>query len=347
MLTSTGFFSKDNQRGDMPDSWAGKKTSGDAVMLCQIYAVDHATGQLAARTLPGQKMATVTDGIEMVQLNVDPGDGQEQAKDNMRQYLYLMGKYGGKQQMLKASYEATHGPSPAVGVKNVYVYRPRKPMPWKTVYPVNATDGRTTKSFDNFALHHNISFEQLKVFWNFAVALAKKTSDRKPIVEMMMNLYGIERSRATNLAINFVTDVRVDNDAIVTLFNRVTWRGWNLVEGPASDLRHDDPGTRFDDFDISAMPESRQARIKAVKTLNATVEAITTAMRGGGMMINETEIDMSKASFGESYRALAESARTAMSAIRQYQDEDFIAFNPLMWIYKPRGREWRFELRRP
>jgi len=345
MLTSSGFFEKDNRRGEQPEDWAAKKTSGDAVMMCQIYAQD-GNGRLAARNAPGEKMKTFSDGVELVQLNVDPGDGQEQAKDNMRQYLYLMGKYGGVQEELREKYEKDFGKANP-GMKNVYVYRPRKPMPYKTAYPA-VGDRPVVHSFDNFALHHNISFEQLKLFWNFAMAYAKKTSDRKPIIEMMMNLYGIERGKATEWATRFIADgVSAGNEATETLFNRVTWRGWNLVEGPASDLRHDDPATRFDDFDVEAMPETRRARVKAVKALNAVVEQVASLMQRDGLVSNEVEIDLDKAKFDDRYRLLVESARATMNAIRPYQDEDFIAFNPMLWIYKARGREWRFEIRRP
>jgi hypothetical protein len=340
MLQKSGFFSKDDERGEMPEEWAAKKTAGDGVMLCQIYAAGP-NGALVAKNEPGQKMKTFVDGVELVELDLDSGNGQEQAKDNMRQYLYLMGKYGSMQEHLSEQY-GKFKPKPG---RN-YVFAPRKPMPYKMVYPAVGPSPRQ-RQFSNFALHHNVSFERLKLFWNFANAYSKKTSDRKPLVEMMMNLYGIPRSQATEWANNFYTDISPGNEAITTLFNRVTWRGWNLVEGPASDVRHDDPKTRFDDFNVSAMPESRRPRMKAVAALNVIVERISTQMKTDGLVTEEVTIDMDKAKFNQRYNDLMPPMRAAMNVIRQFQDEDFIAFNPQLWIYKAKGNEWGFEVRRP
>lgn len=344
MLQSNGFFSKDEQRGDMPDDWAEKKTKGDAVMLCQIYAA-LPDGKLVAKNNDGDKMKTFTDGIEFLELNVDHGQGQEQAKDNLRQYRYLMGKYGNQQEDLAKKYEKEHG---KIKMKDgcAYAFVPRKPMPFKRVYPaVGPTPAKHI--FSDFALHHNISFEQLKLVWNFAMAFSKKTSDRKPIIEMMMNLYAIPRAQATNWATGFFTGVSPGQDAIDTLFDRVTWRGWNLVEGPASDARHDDPKTNFDDFNVNAMPENRRARMIAVSTLNAAVRNVVTLMKSDNLVSEEVTIDLNKAKFDQRYSSLVEPMRSAMNGIRSFQDEDFIAFNPRLWIYKAKGNEWRFEVRRP
>lgn len=341
MLQSNGFFSKDNKRGEMPEDWAAKKTDGDAVMLCQIYAPD-GKGGFSAKNSEGQKMKTFADGVERLELNVDPGDGQEQAKDNMRQYLYLMGKYGGEQKLLEDKYTGKKKTKD----KCIYVYAPRKPMPFKVSYP--AIGNPVKRSFNNFALHHNISFEQLKVFWNFAMAYAKKTSDRKPIIEMMMHLFDIPRQRAKNWTIKFVADgVSPGNEAIETLFNRVTWRGWNLVEGPASDMRHDDPGTRFDDFDVTTMPPERLLRIRAVKGLNTVVENVSNLMKKDGILSNEVDVDVKEAKFDDRYKLVVGNMRAALRSVGAFKNEDFIAFNPRMWIYKPKGTEWRFEVRRP
>src|SRR5262249_50325324 len=104
--------------------------------------------------------------------------------------------------------------------------------------------------------------------------------------------------------------------------------------------------TRFDDFDVEAMPPNRKPRIRAVKTLNGVVERIVGLLNADGLLSEEVTIDKD-ASFGDRYRALIEPMRSAMAAIRPFQEEDFIAFNPLLWIYKAKGQEWRFEVRRP
>jgi hypothetical protein len=164
---------------------------------------------------------------------------------------------------------------------------------------------------------------------------------------MMMNLYDITRAKAHDWAVSWCSDISPGLDAIDTLNSRVTWRGWNLVEGPPSDRRHDDPGTKFDDFDVAVLPEERRPRIRAVKALNNAISGFCEMLKNDRILLGEVTVDHTQAKFGERYARVIEGIRVAMSNIRQYQDESFIPFDPQLWVYQVRGREWRFETRRP
>lgn len=366
MLQRTGFFSSDNQRGEMPEEWAKLKTEGDAVMLCQVY--NKAGESLVAKSASGTKMKTFTFGAEVVKFDLDPANvGQEQAKDNLRQYLYLFGKYGSydmqrqlaytydnqklsieaQQEGLRAKEHLRRDPNPLkIDARYTVLYVPCRPMPFKLIYP--ATGPRPEESrFSNFALHHNISFEKLKLFWNFANAYSKSTGDRNPQVDMMVNMYGIPRPNASHWANSFSSDTSPGSDVLTTLFDRVTWRGWNLVEGPASDRRHDDPAEKFDNFNVTAMPESRRSRLAAVAALSGVIDGIETQLVKDGLISNMITINMANAVFGANYSLLVPGMRAAMAGIDAIQDQGFIAFNPQLWIYSAEGREVRFRIRRP
>lgn len=101
------------------------------------------------------------------------------------------------------------------------------------------------------------------------------------------------------------------------------WGGWNLTEGPVGEIRTEDPGEAFDDFEPCAQIETQKARYRAVARLNATLLGISTEYEG----IKKTPISEAKAAEWSDQLLEALRVCAAMTA----EQRKLINLDPQMW----------------
>ncbi len=90
------------------------------------------------------------------------------------------------------------------------------------------------------------------------MAYGKKTSDQKPMIDLIAYLLNIKRGKTKKLVVDLIhTPGAVSGEDRTLLFDRLTWMGWNLLEGPPSSHRHDDPGESFDNFPPTSTRSTR------------------------------------------------------------------------------------------
>ncbi|MHB1559333.1 MAG: hypothetical protein ACYC61_17930 [Isosphaeraceae bacterium] len=337
MLNADGFFDEESVRGEPPADW--KKTPGNAVMKVETEGNGWDTGS--------KKPKTKAVGVERLDIDMDPfAASKTEYEEGQTLLAAVKGKYGSKevQSRLKSEYTDANPSSKEPGGTKVSIYRPAKARPFEIHHKATGDE----PSFVDLAYHHNISFEQLKILWNFAMAYAKKTQDRKPIVSYMQNCFDIPKANAKEYAYDFLFGSAEVPTATVRsmLLDRVTWMGWNLVEGPPSSHRHDDPGTRFDDFDTPYLPAKYKGRMLAIKALNGDIENLTRKLSADKILTQKSTVNVGDGSFGEGYSDLVVSLDTNIRGIRAFLADPFIPFDPNMWVWKERGKTYRFALRR-
>jgi hypothetical protein len=122
--------------------------------------------------------------------------------------------------------------------------------------------------------------------------------------------------------------------------------GWNLVEGPPSSQRHDDPGDTFDNFATPYLDPRYSGRMKAIQTLNGAIENMTRQVQGDKIISAKVTIDSTASILGEErYEATATSLGTAFMGIKSFNEEPLIPFDPEMWEYVVDRGDARFKLR--
>ena len=181
------------------------------------------------------------------------------------------------------------------------------------------------------------------------MAYAKKTSDRKPVVDLMVGLLNLQPGRSKALVENMLfTPGAVSAEDRTLVFDRLTWMGWNLVEGPPSNHRKDDPGESFDDFKTDTYLNPIHAgRMQAIQTLNGAIENMTRQVQSDGLISGKLTVDSAASKLGgEKYQATVNSLRSAFQGIKQFNDEPLIPFDPGMWEYVISGEDARFQLRK-
>jgi len=332
-LMQGGFFDEGPDRGEAPDNWV--KTPAKAVLNVK-----------AAGDPDRKKIKTRTIGAEKVDIQLDPGrTGRVGFENNMAKYNLLRQSYGKKQYDLQTQYNESHSSTGNIADGFATVYAPKKYQPGNVSY---GTSGPSI-TYPDLAYHHNVSFLQLRRAWNFCMAYAKKTSDRKPVVDLMVGLLDLPPGRSKALVENMLfTPGAVSAEDRTLVFDRLTWMGWNLVEGPPSNHRRDDPGELFDDFKTDTYLNPIHAgRMQAIQTLNGAIENMTRQVQGDGIISSKLTMDSAASKLGgEQYQATVNSLRSAFQGIKPFNDKPLIPFDPDMWEYVISGEEGRFQLRK-
>ena len=332
-LQQDGFFDENSDRGEAPDDWV--KTPGSAVIEIR-----------AANDPERRKIKTTTAGVEKIELELNQGaTGLVGYQNNLARYKQLVQSYGPMQATLRQQY-ITANPGARESTKDgiVTVYAPKKHRPAAVSY----NESGPSISYPDLAYHHNVSFLQLRRAWNFCVAYGKKTSDQKPLIDLIVCLLNVKRGKAKKLVVDLLyTPGAVSAEDRTLLFNRLTWMGWNLVEGPPSSHRHDDPGESFDDFDTPFLDSTHSGRMSAIQTLNGAINNMTRQVQADEIITQRLTIDFTaRALGGEVYRSTAAALRAAFAGIESINEESLIPFDPNMWEYVIRREDGRFQLRR-
>jgi len=333
-LMQDGFFDEGSDRGEAPDDWV--KTPGKEVLYVK-----------AQGDPDRKKIKTRTVGAQKVDIKLDPSStGRVGFENNMARYNLLRQSHGKKQYDLENTYLETHGKAdPNIPDGIARIYAPKKYQPANVSYGASGP----SMTYPDLAYHHNVSFLQLRRAWNFCMAYAKKTSDRKPVVDLMVGLLNLQPGRSKALVENMLfTPGAVSAEDRTLVFDRLTWMGWNLVEGPPSNHRKDDPGESFDDFKTDTYLNPIHAgRMQAIQTLNGAIENMTRQVQSDGLISGKLTVDSAASKLGgEKYQATVNSLRSAFQGIKQFNDEPLIPFDPGMWEYVISGEDARFQLRK-
>jgi hypothetical protein len=122
--------------------------------------------------------------------------------------------------------------------------------------------------------------------------------------------------------------------------------GWNLVEGPPSSHRQDDPGERFDNFATPHLDPIYSGRMQAIWTLHGAIENMTRQVQADGIISGNLTMDSTASKLGgETYQATVNSLRTAFQGIKSINEEPIMPFDPEMWEYVIDSGDARFKLR--
>jgi hypothetical protein len=332
MLRQDGFFDEGSDRGTAPKDWV--KTPGNAVI--EVKAKDDPNRQ---------KIKTRMQGVERIDIQLDKNKtGLVTYDNNMAYYQLLKSAWGKMQYKLQQEYAKDHPGSQNTKDGFVTLYIPKKYQPATVSY---GASGPSMK-YPDLAYHHNVSFLQLRRVWNFCMAYGKKNSDPKPLNDLIVNLLNLEPGPANQLAENFLsTSGAVSADDRTLLFDRITWMGWNLVEGPPSSHRHDDPGESFDDFDTPYLDPIYSGRMTAIKTLAGVIDNMTRQVQADKIISASLTIDSTASNLsGETYQGTVSSLRAAFLGINSFNEEPLIQFDPDMWEYVIASGDARFRVRR-
>jgi hypothetical protein len=332
MLRQDGFFDEGSDRGTAPKDWI--KTPGNAVIV--VKAKDDSNRQ---------KIKTRMQGVERIDIQLDKNKtGLVTFDNNMAYYQRLKSAWGKLQYELQKEYTKDHPGSQNTKDGFVTLYIPKKYQPATVSY---GASGPSIK-YPDLAYHHNISFLQLRRVWNFCVAYGQKKSDPEPLNDLIVNLLNLEPGMANHLAKNFLsTPGAVSADHRTLLFDRITWMGWNLVEGPPSSHRHDDPAESFDDFDTPYLDPIYSGRMTAIKTLAGAIDNMTRQVQADKIISASLTMDSSASKLGgETYQATVNSLRTAFQGIKSINKEPLMPFDPEMWEYVKGSADARFQLRK-
>jgi hypothetical protein len=332
-LMQDGFCGEGSDRGEAPDDWV--KTPGNAVIAVK-----------AEGDPDRKKIKTRTDGVEKIEIQLDQGKtGLVAYQNNLARYKQLKGSYGSRQQEYRDAYAANH-PRERENNKDGFVtlYIPKKFQPAIVSYGESGPSIR----YPDLAYHHNVSFLQLRRLWNFCVAYAKKTSDKEPLTDLIVDLLNLQSGTSQALVDNIVSNPSaVSANDRTLLFDRLTWMGWNLVEGPPSSQRRDDPGERFDNFATPYLDPSYSGRMQAIGTLNGAIENMTRQVQADGIISSSLTMDDTASNLGgDAYQATVKSLRAAFQGIKPFNQEPLIAFDPDMWEYVKGSTDARFQLRK-
>lgn len=332
MLRQDGFFDEGSDRGTAPQDWV--KTPGHAVI------------EVKAKDDPNRKkIKTRTQGVERIDIQLDKNKtGLVTYENNMAYYQRLKNAWGKIQYQLQQEYAKDHPGTQITKDGFVTLYVPKKYQPATVSY---GSAGQSIR-YPDLAYHHNVSFLQLRRAWNFCVAYGQKKLDSKPLNDLIINLLNIESGMGNQLAENLVSDPgAVSADDRTLLFDRITWMGWNLVEGPPSSHRHDDPGEAFDDFDTPYLDSIYSGRMTAIKTLAGAIDNLTRRVQADKIISASLTMDSSSSKLGgEAYQATASSLRAAFLGINSFNEEPLLPFDPDMWEYVIAGGDARFQVRR-
>lgn len=176
----------------------------------------------------------------------------------------------------------------------------------------------TTRPTINMAWHHTIPWNCLRSIWNSLVC-----SGHWDGVDEFMQLCGCGNIASRIAAMKANTLPANDRDDIHTA---ITWQGWNIVEGPETPFRNDDPGENFDAHSGTGMSDNQKSTHLAITALFTSLSPIAATDRTGAGRNNLTSTEKA---------TITKAIRTAKTTLR---GKDKIAWTVDMWDKVQDGR---------
>ena len=172
------------------------------------------------------------------------------------------------------------------------------------------------------------------ILCNFCIIIAQKFRDLEIAETMMACMLDVPEGKARQWAQAYA---RADSkgaggEASKMQIIRITWMDRNLVEGPVSGQRNDDPGVSFDNFDVPNMPQGYGSRLKAIKALDSAVRVLNWRLKtngiaktGNGIALHSGEAKVN--TLFKDYRDVMISLTSLIRGTRVRVNEPLISFN--------------------
>ena len=165
--------------------------------------------------------------------------------------------------------------------------------------------------------HHTIPWNTLSCVWNALVQ-----GEHWQAAAKFLYLVGVT---FPNPVIEKVkTSSLDDRDALHT---RLTWQGWNIVEGPGEAFRNDDPGEAFDSWPGFGMTSNQRTTHQEVKSLYTVMQQVTAQPLVAGTQNRSVDAMMAS--------RLEQSFDKAKQALR---GKSYVPWTEAMWFAEREGR---------
>lgn len=163
-----------------------------------------------------------------------------------------------------------------------------------------------------FTWHHTIPWNKLRAVWNGLVA-----GEHWDAVDMFLQLVQAPKRQLVLQQIR-AKALTEDRDALHT---RLTWQGWNIVEGPGGEFRKpgDDPGEKSERWATTGASSNQTQTLQAVYALDETIQLLPAAQDS----IGSTQ---------------AAALLAAMRRVKQTARPTPIPWSEAMWVRTREGR---------
>lgn len=167
-----------------------------------------------------------------------------------------------------------------------------------------------------FTWHHTIPWNRLRAVWNGLVR-----GRHWDAVDLFLQLAQAPNRQSVLQQIKAGHLVE-DRDALLT---RLTWQGWNIVEGPGGEFRtpDDDPGERSEHWSTIGMSSNQAQTAQAVQALDVAMALLPAALGDGTGPVTDAQA-----------AGLAASMRRVKQAVRHAP----MPWSEAMWVRTREGR---------